>query len=464
MPVPPARRRAGLALLLLLVPLAYLAAVWSLQPADHLGDPPAAPWLGRLFYDDYDSTARALRGLNAELGRPAGQLGHPPDLDGDEFTRALQAPAELRPTYYLEYPHAALLLFRLGFTFQPHDELAAAPPALLDGLHNNVVEHTPQNAGERSVYRRLRVATCVYEAMMVAALLSLLAVLAVGYEPGGGLSGVAALLLLPAGLYFAVQRFDVVPALLTALSLACLGRKRVAASAGFLALATLVKVYPVVLAPVLFRYLWADRRAAGWWAAAYFGALAGGIGLTAACCGWAATVAPYRVQLSRPPEFDLPAWMPALPELGANGHLLVSVVRNGLLLAVVAALCYRPIADLPGVLRRGALAVLAFLALQVFYSPQWILWLAPLLLPLARPHRAVLWLYVVFDLVTYLSFPVVADLPDPSPFVAGPPVWVRLGVWAVLAWVLARAEFRRAARSAAGTPAGEAALTPELIR
>src|SRR5579885_474069 len=78
MPVPPARRRAGLALLLLLVPLAYLAAVWSLQPADHLGDPPAAPWLGRLFYDDYDSTARALRGLNAELGRPAGQLGHPP--------------------------------------------------------------------------------------------------------------------------------------------------------------------------------------------------------------------------------------------------------------------------------------------------------------------------------------------------------------------------------------------------
>src|SRR5579885_474068 len=49
---------------------------------------------------------RRLRQHGAGLARPqrrtgpaGGAAGTPPDLDGDEFTRALQAPAELRPTY-----------------------------------------------------------------------------------------------------------------------------------------------------------------------------------------------------------------------------------------------------------------------------------------------------------------------------------------------------------------------------
>ena len=37
-----------------------------------MGPPDAAPWLHRSLYDDYDVTAMALRGLNAERGRKAG--------------------------------------------------------------------------------------------------------------------------------------------------------------------------------------------------------------------------------------------------------------------------------------------------------------------------------------------------------------------------------------------------------
>src|SRR5438552_660490 len=95
-----------------LVPPLYLALIFSLQPANRLahGD----PWLGRLFYDDYDIAAYLLRSLNAERGRKAGG-DEPAMVEAPQFVKELDSTAKRQDRYFLEYPHAALLLFRLHF-------------------------------------------------------------------------------------------------------------------------------------------------------------------------------------------------------------------------------------------------------------------------------------------------------------------------------------------------------------
>jgi hypothetical protein len=65
--------------------------------------------------------------------------------------------------------------------------------------------------------------------------------------------------------------------------------------------------------------------------------------------------------------------------------------------------------DLESLLRRSAVILIVFVSFQVFYSPQWILWLMPMLVPLAGGQRPLAFLIVGLDLVTYLTFPLVFD-------------------------------------------------------
>jgi hypothetical protein len=278
---------------------------------------------------------------------------------------------------------------------------------------------------------------------MSGCLLLLMAVLHAGYDPRSPGSGSLVLLVMPAAMYFTLDRFDIVPALLTALSLASLGRRRIVAAAVTLAVAALVKVYPLLLAPLVVRYLWDDRRSAQIWVATF--------ALTVAACllpplllsGWTATWAPYAYQMSRPllggswsgygyvlPEFlaERGAW-----RLGGVGLIVMSLAAM------------RP-PDLSGLLRRGSLVLIAFVSVAVFYSPQWILWLTQLLVPLARQRRSILWLAIALDFVTYTSFPIVFDLPA-SPVadsLRDGLVYARFAILGSLAWILARAEIRGA--------------------
>src|SRR5262245_50150016 len=138
--------------------------------------------------------------------------------------------------------------------------------------------------------------------VMALCLLGTMAVLRVGYEPDSALAGSVFLFVLPAALYFSLNRFDILPPLLVALSLACLGRRHVVGSAALLGLATMVKVYPLLLAPFLFRYLSDGRRRRFTWAGVYVGTMAVCFLPPVLAWGWDATLAPYDYQLSRPPE------------------------------------------------------------------------------------------------------------------------------------------------------------------
>lgn len=420
-----------------LLPPLYLLLIFALQPADRLGDPPAR--VGRLVYDDYDLTALVLRGLNAAHGRTPGHP-HPEYLNGTAFRAALEQKTELEEAYFLEYPPTALLVFRLAWLGRPVD----VPPAILDGWHNNLVEHRPRTETERDLWQRIRTAIRIVQSLMMFCLLGLMAVLLVGYEADGGLAGPIWLLVLPGALYFALNRFDVLPALLTALSFYCLGRQRFAVSAVFLALAVLVKVYPILLAPLVGRYLLAKPRAAFGWLAVFLGTIVLFLLPPLLTWGWDATWAPIRIQLGRGLELGWTLYGVALPESWGEPTRWGRVFRLGSVLLVGALLVWRRPDDLADLLRRGAVVLIVFVALQVFYSPQWILWLSPLLIPLARTQPAVLWLTVALDLLTYGSFPLAYDLPGFAGVTGVRDVlrvalvWGRVVLLGMLAWALLR--------------------------
>lgn len=425
-----------------LVPVLCAGAILWLQPAEHMGPPEVAPTLGRLVYDDWDTTAFALRGLNAHLGRTSGLADEPDELHTTTFaTELLDSHQVLKAGYYLEYPHPCLLLFRLGYVWQ--SDFQEPPPVVCDSSYRNLVQHLPHNDSERRIWGQFRRATRTYVVLMAVCLLALMVVLRVGYEPGAPAAPVW-LLLLPGALYFALNRFDMLPTLLTALSLACLGRRRLAASAALLAAATAFKVYPAVMVPLVLAYLWRDRRAAANWACAFAATLALSLLPTLLLSGWDVFWGPYRFQLSRLP-FPPTIYGYLLPYSLAGSESGPMAFRLGTVLAVVGTLCLGRMRSLDSVLRRSAMALIVFVSVAVFYSPQWILWLAPLLLPLAASQRWLIGPIAALDIVTYLTFPVVMDyfLTDPEqPFWLGLLVYLRFAILGILLAMLAWAEFR----------------------
>lgn len=412
-----------------------------LEPAEHLGESDRAPWLGRLFYDDYDPAARALRGLNAALGRSAGRRDEPPHLSEEEFAQALRSDNPLHDRYFLEYPHTALWLFRTGFDWRAAQRLAPVPAAVADGDFHNLVEHEPQSADELRIWSALRGAIRVYSFEGLVCLLGLMALV-------GRLAAVPAKptiillpLVLPACLYFALHRFDVVPALLTALCFFCLKQRRWAGAACFLGLATMVKVYPVLLAPLVLRYVHAQTRQVFPWLASYGLVIALLTGVPLILWGWEATTAPYRFQLTRPLEgWTLYGFV--LPPFLGERNLAGTIFRQGTLLAMIGVACWKAPRGFDSVLGRAAAILIGFIGLQVFYSPQWLIWLVPLLTPLASIDHSLRRLVIALDVITFLTFPIVFDLGPwaGEPLLRACLIYARFGIGLASLIRLVRAE------------------------
>jgi hypothetical protein len=395
--------------LLIGVPIVALACWIAVQPADRMAVPYSSFEWQWLIYDPYDTSAMALRGMNAELGRQAGAPNMPKHIPEPCFSQSIEAPRPAKPRYFLEYPHAALLLFRAGFRVQSDwrefkDTPGLIPPGLPDCSYHNIARHIPENENQIAVWRLFVVASRSYVIVMAVAWMLLIALLEWGYGPGTELNGGAILLLLPGAAFFILNRFDVIPALLTALSFACLGRRRFVGAALFLGLATVVKVYPILFVPLILRYLWPDRRAVLQFVLAYVAA-----NLPTLVPGffgddWRAIAAPYLFQLTRPAEKGLTIYGCVLPVHLAHGILGVMFRLTALAAAMVITLA-TPIPSLSSLLRRCAIVLIAFVTLAVFYSPQWLLWFAPLLLPLVRRDRNIGKSIIALDIVTYLTFP-----------------------------------------------------------
>jgi hypothetical protein len=436
----------------LLVPPAFFLLLVALQPADRVVVPPVDvpgyPLTGsatRLITDDCDTLAYALRAENSARGRQAGLVG--PDgrpvepgfvLDQVEFNARLAAPGAFAPRYFLEYPPAALALFRLGLVGSGRSDSLAIPPALLDAHQVDVAWHTPATPDERALYRAFRHAIRVYWFVMLAALVGLMALIDRGVGANGTARGPAWLLLLPGFLYFTPCRFDVLPAALVVGAVAAADRRRVWLSGGCLGLAVALKMYPLAVAPLLLRY--AARscgQATGWCVAAAVPVVLsyGGMVLTDGVDG---AVLPLKFQLDRDPE---PGWCfydQFLPLGWAAKTSGYAVLRAAPVLLAVALMTVRRPPDVESLLRRCAIAVVLFVTMQTFFSPQWWQWLAVLLVPLAGRHRWLVWYVIAHDLLTYLHFPVLFDsigtreLEAYADVLREVHVWTRAGLWAGL--------------------------------
>jgi len=392
------------------VPIAAWACWIALQPADRMLAPDSTLQWRSLLYDPYDVSAMAQRGMNAELHRQAGAPAMPKYVPWYSFSRLIEAPRPPKPRYFLEYPHSLLLLFRAGYWIQPDwqefkNHPDRIPPGLPDCCYHNIAMHNPETENQFTIWRFFVVATRFYVSVMALAWLLLIVVLERGYGPGTELSGGSLLLLLPGAVFFTLNRFDILPALMTALAFACLGRRRIVGAGLFLGLATVLKIYPILFAPLVLRYLWPERRLALRFALAY--ATANLLSLAPALFGddWRAISAPYLFQLTRTPEPGLTIYGCILPVQLAHG-LTGAMVRFGALATVMLLALATPIASMSSLLRRCSLVLIVFVSLAVFYSPQWLLWFAPLLLPLLGGDRRIGKWVIALDAVTYLTFPI----------------------------------------------------------
>ncbi len=247
----------------------------------------------------------------------------------------------------------------------------------------------------------------VYSAMMLAAMLGLLAATRALLARLGKPRARLLLLCLPSALYFAANRYDVLVAALVAASLLLLFDGRGCWALAVLGLAVLTKWYPAVLAPLYLAHLYTRRGRVPWReAAAGAGVIAALMLHTLWWAGWEGMLAPYKAQFG----------------IGANAESLYGLLRTCGLSGPAwkwpfTALQFSVllVAFLVRVRTRGqlldamAFAVMAFLSFSIRHSPQWILWISPLLVLTAR-GRADIAIVVVYDLLTYLYFPLGYDL------------------------------------------------------
>jgi Glycosyltransferase family 87 len=204
-----------------------------------------------------------------------------------------------------------------------------------------------------------------------------------------------------------LSRFDLWPALLTSAALAALVAGRDRLGAGVLGLGVAAKLYPVVLLPLALAWVWRRR---GRQAALASGAVF--LVVVAACLLPFLLVGPDGVggslerQLSRPLQIES-LGSAVLLALGVGVHVVTSHGSQNIAggpggwggalttLAQLTALVWiwlrfaRGPADPERLVRYSAAAVLAFVAFGKVLSPQFMIWLVPLV-PLVRGRRGVL--------------------------------------------------------------------------
>jgi hypothetical protein len=284
-------------------------------------------------------------------------------------------------------------------------------------------------------------------------------------------TGFVALAPLALGSVF-LSRYDLWPAALTALALAAMVSGRESVGLGVLGLGAATKVYPALLAPLAVVYVWRRRgRREALAGAAVFAAVVvavllpfvvlspdgvwaaftrqAGRGLQIESLGSAVLLAAHHVGgLSI--EMRSGAGSQNLVGTAPDALAVVHTVLQGLaVLGIWIAFARGPV-DRERLLRASALVVCAFVALGKVVSPQFLIWLIPLV-PLVRGRRglAASGLLAVALVLTQLWFPyryweLALEFDEPASWLVLARDLVLLAVLAVLVWPAAKRPVRGA--------------------
>ena len=239
---------------------------------------------------------------------------------------------------------------------------------------------------------------------------------------GAGPAALAAVALAPllAGPVI-LTRFDLLPAALAAFALAALVRARDRLAFVLLGLGVLVKLWPAVIAPVALADVWRRRgRDEALRCAALLALVVAVPMLVFLAVAPEGFLASFSRQLSRPLQIETlgaaalvvsPADVGMIGSHGSQnlegtGVWAVALLQSALQLAAIGWIWWAAARGRLGTVQAAAAAVVAFVALGKVLSPQFLIWLLPLV-PLVRGRRglAATGLLAAAALATQLWFP-----------------------------------------------------------
>lgn len=224
----------------------------------------------------------------------------------------------------------------------------------------------------------------------------------------------AFLMLLPAGLFFTHNRFDIIPAFLSLLAVYLLSKDRFKLSAFVLALGFLTKWYVVLLLPVFLTYSYTKSRRINRPMILVFVLTCLALLLPTILTGGVhGLLAPHVTQLSR--GLDQPSLFFLLYILFERGfginifNIYSSAALLVLQFSTIPFLVTSRVDSVENVIGWSLLSVLVFIIFARINSPQWILWVSPLLILLAGGRMFVTGI-ILLDLLSYLQYPVLYTL------------------------------------------------------
>lgn len=224
----------------------------------------------------------------------------------------------------------------------------------------------------------------------------------------------AFLMLLPAGLFFTHNRFDIIPAFLSLLAVYLLSKDRFKLSAFVLALGFLTKWYVVLLLPVFLTYSYTKSRRINRPMILVFVLTCLALLLPTILTGGVhGLLAPHVTQLSR--GLDQPSLFFLLYMLFERGfginifNIYSSAALLVLQFSTIPFLVTSRVDSVENVIGWSLLSVLVFIIFARINSPQWILWVSPLLILLAGGRMFVTGI-ILLDLLSYLQYPVLYTL------------------------------------------------------
>ena len=222
-------------------------------------------------------------------------------------------------------------------------------------------------------------------------------------------------LFLPAPLYFTFNRFDIVPALLSLLALIMAKQKHWAVAGCLLGLGALTKWYPGLLVPLVALYMF--YRGESWRKILQFLLIFGFTCLlillpTYLLGGLRALLDPY-VALQSKRGYDpsaflalmLPSMRFVMPWAKAETIKMIFFLME---FSAVPLLFFVRLDSFSKLLNGSLIAIATFMLFAPLYSPQWLLWIFPLMILLVRDKWDTA-LLIAYGVLTYLEFPIAYD-------------------------------------------------------
>lgn len=229
----------------------------------------------------------------------------------------------------------------------------------------------------------------------------------------------AFLMLLPASLYYSYNRFDIMLCFLSLFSLYMLYKEQYKFSAFAIAVGLFLKWYLVLLLPVFITY-YSKYKKVNWSMIIVFSIVS--IIIIVSAIYWSgieSLLVPYQFHLDR--GMDQPSITMVIHHFFSvivntynimdhhlYDHLFYKyVLRAAFLLQFsIIPLCLTSRIDsFEKVVKWSALSILVFILFAKINSPQWILWVSPLLILIAKDWKYVSGI-VLLDLFTYLQYPI----------------------------------------------------------